>query len=39
VVATTLLAWTSPLALYLVLAAVGAACVPLAALGTRRARA
>ena len=39
VVATTLLAWTSPLALYLVLAAVGAACVPLAALATRRARA
>jgi hypothetical protein len=31
VIATTLLSWTSPPALYLVLAAMGAACLPLAA--------
>jgi MFS family permease len=38
VVATTLLSWTSPLALYLVLAAMGVACVPLAASAQPKAR-
>lgn len=36
IVATTVLAWASPGALYLLLAAVGAACVPLLALGETR---
>lgn len=39
VIATTLLSWTSPSALYLVLAAMGAACLPLAAMTRPKARA
>ncbi len=39
VIATTLLSWTSPPALYLVLAAMGAACLPLAAVMRPKARA
>jgi DHA1 family multidrug resistance protein-like MFS transporter len=33
VIATTILAWTTPLLLYLVLAAIGVACVPLVRMG------
>ena len=33
VIATTILAWTSPLLLYLVLAAIGAACLPVVRIG------
>ncbi len=39
VIATTLLSWTSPLVLYLVLAAMGVACLPFAAMARPRARA
>lgn len=39
VIATTLLSWTSPPVLYLVLAAMGAACLPFAAMARSRARA
>ena len=39
VVATTLLSWTTPTVLYLVLAAIGVACLPLAAAAQPRARA
>lgn len=39
VVATTVLAWTSPSALYLLLAAMGVACLPVAATARPRARA
>jgi DHA1 family multidrug resistance protein-like MFS transporter len=39
VVATTLLSWTRPLVLYLVLGAIGVACVPLAAMAQPKARA
>jgi len=39
VIATTLLSWTSPLTLYLVLAAMGTACLPMAARTPPRTRA
>jgi hypothetical protein len=39
VIATTMLAWTSPAVLYVVLAAIGLACLPLATVRARRASA